>query len=91
MTARHTADDREMDDPDDKMVWEVLLRQAEANLKQAVANEGTSGAIRMLTQRLLCKGSAAALEPGRLEAGYAANGDAEALKNRLLSKPKAIG
>jgi len=27
-----------MEDPDDKTIWEALLRQAEANLRQAEAN-----------------------------------------------------
>ena len=68
-----------MEDPDDKMIWDALLRQAEANLRQAEANEGTSSTIKLLTQRMLCKENAAALEPDRLEAWYAANGDAEAI------------
>ena len=68
-----------MEDFDDKMIWDALLRQAEANLRQAEANEGTSSTIRLLTQRMLCKENAAALEPDRLEAWYAANGDAEAI------------
>ena len=75
-----------MEDPDDKMIWDGLhgqaeanLRQAEANLRQPGANDGTSSAIKLLTQRLLCKESAPALEPDRLEAWFAANGDAEAI------------
>ena len=68
-----------MEDPDDKMIWDALLRQAEANLRQAEANEGTSSTIKLLTQRMLRKENAAALEPDRLEAWYAANGDAEAI------------
>jgi hypothetical protein len=73
-----------MEDPDDKMIWDALLRQAEANLRlsesilrQAVANEGTSSTIKLLTQRMLCKEEAAAVEPDRLDAWYAADGDAE--------------
>ena len=68
-----------MEDPDDKMIWDALLRQAEANLRQAEANEGTSSTIKLLTQRMLRKENAAALEPARLEAWYAADGDAEAI------------
>ena len=73
-----------MEDPDDKTIWEALLRQADANLRlsesileKAVANEGTSSTIKLLTQRMLCKEEAAALEPDRLDAWYAADGDAE--------------
>ena len=80
-----------MGDPDDKTLWEALLRQAEANLRQAEANvrqgkanvrqaeanEGTSSTIKLLTQRMLCKEEAAALEPDRLDAWYVADGDAE--------------
>ena len=80
-----------MEDPDDKTIWEALPRQAEANLRQAEANvrqgeanvrqaganEGTSSTVKLLTQRMLCKEEAAALEPDRLDAWYAADGDAE--------------
>ena len=73
-----------MEDPEDKTIWDALLRQAganlrqaEANLRQAEANEGTSSTIKLLTQRMLCKEEAAALEPDRLDAWYAASGDAE--------------
>ena len=72
-----------MEDPGDKMICDALLRQAEANLRQAeanlrqaAANEGTSSAIKLFTQRLLCRESVAAVEPDRLEAWYAADGDA---------------
>ena len=75
-----------MEDPGDKMIWDALLRQAEANLRQAeanlrqaTANEGTSSAIKLLTQRLLCRECVAAVEPDRVEAWYAADGDAEAI------------
>ena len=61
------------------MIWDALLRQAEANLRQAVANEGTSCAIKLLTQRLLCRENVAALEPDRFEAWHAADGDAGAI------------
>ena len=68
-----------MEDPGDKMIWDALLRQAEANLRQAAANEGTSSAIKLLAQRLLCRESVAALEPDRFAAWHAADGDAEAI------------
>ena len=68
-----------MGDPGDKMIWDALLRQAEANQRQAEANKGASSTIKLLTQRMLCKESAAALELDRLEAWYAASGDAEAI------------
>ena len=65
-----------MEDPSGKMFWDTLLVLAEASLRQAVANEGASNAIKLLTQRLLCKESDAALVPGWLDARY---GDAEAI------------
>ncbi len=75
-----------MEDPGDKMIWDAILRQAEANLRQAeanlrqaTANEGTSCAIKLLTQRLLCRESVAAVEPDRVDAWYAAEGDAAAI------------
>jgi hypothetical protein len=95
-----------MEDFDDKMIWDALLRQAEANLRlsesilrQAVANEGTSSTIRQLTQRMLCKENAAALEPDRLDAWYAADGDAEtvtSLAGQIVQQagscwPEAVG
>ena len=63
-----------MEDSDDKLIWDALLRQAEANLRQAEANvrqaeanEGTSSSIKLLTQWMLCKEETAALEPDRLD------------------------
>ena len=51
-------------------IWEALLRQAEANLE-------TARTLHLHTQHWLCQESVE-VEPDRLEAWYAANGDAEA-------------
>ena len=49
--------------PDDRMIWETFLKQAEAN--RAISN-----AILSQTQRMVSKDSIAAMEPDRLESWY---------------------
>ena len=51
-----------MRDPDDKIIWEALLKQAEANREQAeadreqaVGNHAIANAIRSQIQRMVCK------------------------------------
>ena len=51
-----------MGDPDDRTIWDALLKQAEANLKQAEANLATSSAIHFQTQRMVSKEGAADME-----------------------------
>jgi hypothetical protein len=67
-----------MGDPEDRTIWDALLKQAEANLKQAEANLATSSAIHFQTQRMVSKEGAADMEPDRLESWYFADSDAEA-------------
>ena len=67
-----------MGDPDDRTIWDALLKQTEANLKQAEANLATSSAIHFQTQRMVSKEGAADMEPDRLESWYFADSDAEA-------------
>jgi len=67
-----------MGDPDDRTIWDALLKQAEANLKQAEANLATSSAIHFQTQRMVSKEGAADMELDRLESWYFADSDAEA-------------
>ena len=59
------------------VLWDVLLKQAQANLAQARANEETSRAMHLLTQRMPSQG-AIVMVPDRLESWYAAECDAEA-------------
>ena len=63
-------------DLDDRVFWETLLKQAEANLKQAEANCAISNTILSRTQRMVCKAGTAAIEPDRLESRYVAVSDA---------------
>ena len=55
--------------PDERIIWEALLKQAEAN--RAIAN-----AILSQTQRMVRKEDLATMEPDRLDAWYAAANDA---------------
>ena len=57
---------------DERAVWEVLLKQAGANL--AISN-----AILAHTQRVICAETADDMEPDRLDAWYCADGDAKAV------------
>ena len=70
-------------DFDDRVIWETLLKQAEANLKQAdanlnqaEANRAISNAILSRTQRMVGQEGTAAMEPDRLESRYVAVCDA---------------
>ena len=72
-----------MMDFDDRVIWETLLKQAEANLKQAdanlnqaEANRAISNAILSRTQRMVGQEGTAAMEPDRLESRYVAVCDA---------------
>ena len=65
------------------MLWSSLLEQAQANraqaqalLTQSRANEETSRAVHLLTQRWPSNG-ATEMAPDRLESWYAAESDAE--------------
>ena len=69
-------EDVQMDD-EPGVTWSSLLKQAQANLAQARANEETSRAMHLLTQRMPSKGAMEVL-PDRLESWYAAECDAEA-------------
>ena len=60
-----------MGEHDDRLLWEALLKQAEANLE-------TARAIHLHTQHRLCQGGVVDMEPDRLEAWFAADCDAEA-------------
>ena len=55
--------------PDERIIWETLLKQAEAN--RAIAN-----AILSQTQRMVREEDLATMEPDRLDAWYAAANDA---------------
>ena len=73
-----------MRDPDDRTIWDALLKladanreQAEANREQAVANRAISSAILFRTQRMTSKDCATAMEPDRVESCYFAHGDAK--------------
>ena len=55
---------------DERAIWEALLKQSEANLKQSEAllkqseaNKAISDAILAHTQRMVCAETAAAIEP----------------------------
>ena len=68
---------------DERAIWEALLKQSEANLKQSEAllkqseaNKAISDAILAHTQRMIRAESAAAMEPDRLDSWYCADGDA---------------
>ena len=67
-------EDVQMDD-EPGVTWSSLLKQAQANLAQARANEETSRAMHLLTQRMSSKG-AFEIAPDRLESWYAAECDA---------------
>jgi hypothetical protein len=60
-----------MGEHDDRLLWEALLKQAEANLE-------TARAMHLHTQHRLCQGGVVDMEPDRLEAWFAADCDAEA-------------
>ena len=60
-----------MGDNKDRLLWEALLKQAEANLEIARAKH-------LQTQHMMSKGSAVIMEPDRLEPWYAADRDAKA-------------
>ena len=62
-------------DEEPGVTWSSLLKQAQANLAQARANEETSRAMHLLTQRISTKG-AIEIAPDRLESWYAAECDA---------------
>ena len=59
------------------VLWDALLNHAQANLAQARANEETSRAMHLLTQRMPNQG-VIEMVPDRLESWYAAECDAEA-------------
>ena len=58
----------------DGVPWDALLKQAQANLAQARANEETSRAMHLLTQRMPSQG-AIVMVPDRFESWYAARDD----------------
>ena len=69
----------------DKWIWETLLVQAVANLRQtqaflrqSEANLETARTLHLHTQHKLCQESVVNVEPDRLEAWFVADDDAEA-------------
>ena len=64
-------------DEEPGVTWSSLLKQAQANLAQARANEETSRAMHLLTQRMPSQGGIE-MVPDRLESWHAAECDAEA-------------
>ena len=59
------------------VLWNSLLKQAQANWEQSRANAETSRAMHLLIQRMPSMG-AIDVVPDRLESWYAAKSDAEA-------------